>query len=209
MAIEQRAGFPHWRYFLTLDEDLQHIARYIEFSTDNLNCYSLELARVLMMASAEIDVVAKQLSERTSPGSNPRNIVDYRRCINGHYKNFTRGTVYVFNRDLELHPWSQWEQEDSPLWWRANNNVKHHRHTHYSEANLKNALNAVAALMLLVIHFYEEPARTGLLRPDPRVLSVGPPITVDRLHYDPMGVVYQLDKDTPSSFPAPPASKRS
>ena len=193
MGIEQRELFPHWQYLLALDSDLDRLSRYIEFAPDNLGCYSLELARILMMASAEVDVVAKQLCERIDPESSHRNIVDYRKAITRQYDQFVDGTVYVFNDSLELHPWSQWRTEDSPLWWRANNAVKHSRHTHYAEANLKNALNAVGALMLLAIHFYEEPAHDGRLGSSPRLYTVGPPITTDRLFYNQAQVVYRLE----------------
>jgi hypothetical protein len=35
---------PHWNYFLALEKDLETVSRYIEFSRDNLNTYSIELA---------------------------------------------------------------------------------------------------------------------------------------------------------------------
>ena len=43
----------------------------------------------------------------------------------------------------------------NPLWWGSYNNVKHHRHEHFKDANLKNVLNAVAGLLVTVFYFYK------------------------------------------------------
>ena len=53
----------HWKYFLTIDQDLSHISRYIEFSKDNFGVYSIELVRLFLSVCAEIDVVMKILCE--------------------------------------------------------------------------------------------------------------------------------------------------
>jgi hypothetical protein len=37
----------------------------------------------------------------------------------------------------------------------ANNKVKHHRHTHFKDANLRNAMHAVGALHILVVYYYK------------------------------------------------------
>jgi hypothetical protein len=68
VAIQTSVAEPHWNYLLALDDDLGTLARYIEFAPGNFECYSLELARVLMAAAAECDVIAKQLCERFAPG---------------------------------------------------------------------------------------------------------------------------------------------
>lgn len=195
MRIDQRDLYPHWRFAMSLDEDLDHLSRFIEFNQANLSCYSIELARILMMASAEVDVVAKQLCESIKPGCGASKIDEYQRIICPRYGMFTESTVYAFSESLKLHPWSQWAEGNSPPWWRANNKVKHHRDTHYAEANLNNALNAVAALLILVIHVYQQPAQEGLLAPSPRVLSVGPPIIVDRLFFNQAQLTYKFGSD--------------
>jgi hypothetical protein len=51
----------HWDYFLALEDDLAKLARYIHFSTDNLDTYSIEFARLLMASTQEIDVLFKQI----------------------------------------------------------------------------------------------------------------------------------------------------
>ena len=43
----------HWNRLLALDEDAATLARYVEFTPDNFNAYSIEMARLLMAAASE------------------------------------------------------------------------------------------------------------------------------------------------------------
>ncbi len=61
-------------------------------------------------------------------------------------------------------PWSNWNSDDeNPLWWRANNKIKHQRTDHFKKANLKNAFNALGALLIVNFYFYklEKEKNTG------------------------------------------------
>jgi len=64
--------------------------------------------------------------------------------------------VLVPRYNLTLRPWSNWTRDENPnpLWWRSYNNVKHQRHEHFKDANLKNVLNAVGGLLVAVFYFY-------------------------------------------------------
>lgn len=68
MTITEANKLLHWNYFLAVEEDLHRLSRFIEFSQDNFETYSIELSRILFAASAEVDVVAKQLCEQVRPG---------------------------------------------------------------------------------------------------------------------------------------------
>jgi len=52
-------------------------------------------------------------------------------------------------------PWINWTGMQNPNWWRSYNNVKHQRNNHFHEANLKNTIHAVGALLLTVIYYYK------------------------------------------------------
>ena len=101
-----------------------------------------------MLASAEVDVVAKQLCDHIASNSTANGINEYRTIILSAYLSFPTSTVSIPRHGLALRPWSNWSDGENPTWWRAHNNVKHNRHMHFAEANLKNALNAVGALLL-------------------------------------------------------------
>lgn len=169
MGIEQRPIAQHWNYFLCLEDDIVELARWIELSEQNYNTYSLELARLLMTASAEVDVVAKLIATECFQ-SKAKGIYAYQELFLGKFPTISKAQIDIPRYGLTLKPWSNWNKpRNPPAWWTANNDVKHHRTDHYNQATLKNTLNAVAALFHLLILYYGStgqtvPASTKLLK---------------------------------------------
>lgn len=174
MAIKTTAIEPHWNYLLSIETDIDLLSRYVEFDEQNFECFSMEIARVLLAASAEVDVVCKQLCRKLNPGSRAGSINQYRDEIVAAIPGLPGFEVRLARFGLTLHPWEQWrELHGVPHWWTAYNKTKHHRHDHYDLANLKNALNAVAGLFVVVLYLYREKARAGELLPTAQLLRVG------------------------------------
>lgn len=174
VAIQTGPIEPHWNYFLALDSDLARLARYVEFSETNFACYSIEIARILLAAASEVDVVAKQLCEQVSPGCGADKIGPYRETLNAHLPAIASFEVVVARYGLNLRPWDEWSKTTGdrvPFWWTANNKVKHERHTHFNQATLKNALNAVAGLFVMLLYLYREQAQRAELDPSPSILN--------------------------------------
>lgn len=143
---------PHWSYFLVLEQDLEQAARFVEFAETNYETYSLEFAHLLFAASAEVEVVLKQLCELFEPGSNPRKMPHFKNLLRKpeHLPNLGDLWVSIPRFGLTLNPWDNWaDEKEGQSWWRSYNEVKHSRHMNFSKATLKNALNAMAALYLI------------------------------------------------------------
>lgn len=169
MGIEQTPlASQHWNYFLSLEDDLIALSRWIEFDASNFNCFSLELARLLLTASSEVDVVAKEICKgRENRDLSRANIETYRQVILRAHESIPHETVDIRIHGLTLQPWANWAPGDnatSPDWWKANNGIKHDRTENYHEASLKNVLNAVAGLFVLLT-FHHEQNRIPILRP--------------------------------------------
>ena len=81
MAIRAGKIDPHWNYFLAIEKDLETLARYVEFNKDNFKCFSIEMARLLLAAAAEVDIVCKQLCRKMNPASPAEKIHHYRDVI--------------------------------------------------------------------------------------------------------------------------------
>jgi len=82
-----------------------------------------------------------------------------------------RFEVLVPRYGLRLKPWSNWRRRNKPPnWWTAYNKTKHHRHTEYHRACLKNVLNAVSGLFVVCLYLYKDKAEQGQLIPSPIVL---------------------------------------
>lgn len=175
MGIIVQKMEPHWSYLLAIEQDLELLARYVDFDERNFSCFSIAIARLLMAAAAETDVVCKQLCLKHEAASKASNISAYKTELLAQFPRLPQFVVTVPRYGLALKPWSNWSKKkggETPLWWTAYNKIKHHRHTDFHQGNLKNALNAVAGLFVMVVHLYEERATEGLLAPQPALLSV-------------------------------------
>lgn len=179
MGIEVGPVRQHWNYFLALEGDLVQLSRYLEPATGNFSAYSLELARILITAAAEVDVVSKLLCKKVSPNSKARNIQQYRETVLPHHPELAVAVVDLPKFGLTLRPWDEWTHNATPYWWQAYNQVKHQRNDFFANASLKNALNAVSGLFVLLLCFYREEGAMGALYPDPVLLSAGHPFSVD------------------------------
>lgn len=148
--------FNHWNYFIALEQDLEKLARYIEFSEPNFATFSIELAHLLLATSSEIDVVMKALCNIKQPQKKHANINDYKKTMAYFFPDFNEQECYMHRYNLKLQPWLSWKHGTTPSWWRSYNNVKHQRDTYFQEANLKNTLNSIAALRMLLLYYYRE-----------------------------------------------------
>ena len=156
MGIQVSNSLVHWNYFVALEQDLAKISRFIEFSEANFGTYSIELAHLLLAASSEVDVVMKRLCKLKNNQKSHSNINDYKETIMQYFPDFADEKVYIHRNGISLEPWSNWKGEENPLWWRSYNKVKHERDSHYDKANLKNTVNSLAGLGLIVIYYYRE-----------------------------------------------------
>ncbi len=155
MGIKTGKTPKHWNYFLSIEEDVAEVSRWVEFDKANFSCFSIQLARLLMVASAECDVIAKRLSADINEGAKAQSINRYREIIVERYPKFPESKVEIPQFGLELTPWLNWrETKCPPLWWSANNKVKHHRNDEFNKATLENTLNSVAGLFVLLTAYY-------------------------------------------------------
>ncbi len=149
----------HWNYFLALEEDMERVSRYIEFDQKNLETYSIELAHLLLASSSEVDVILKEICQIVDPTEDVGNICEYRECMKSKLPqflsdDFIKETVYVPRYNLDFQPWLNWNNDESPEWWKSYNKVKHERNMHFLKANLQNALNSLGALMITTNYYY-------------------------------------------------------
>ena len=185
--IQVTDGKLHWNYLIALERDLEVVSRYVEFCEQNYDVYSIEFAHLLFAASSEVDVIAKLLCERLQPAAPRGNINEYRPVLLAEFPDLPTTQVFVPRYGLSLTPWDNWTGPDNPLWWRSYNNVKHQRDVHFDQATLKNALNALSALLILTFHHYSlalAPTGTARLSPVKTTNELNPETTLLRLPSD-------------------------
>lgn len=170
MSIHQESSLIHWNYFLALESDLAQLARYIEFSEANFKSYSIEIAHLLLAASSEVDVLAKQICHFIN-GKTASNIKAYREIIKPQFPEIENLVVEISRYGLTLRPWDNWKNDETPYWWTAHNNVKHHRNEHFADANLKHLLNAISGLFIFNLYYYKHIIGIDRLRALPQFLK--------------------------------------
>lgn len=157
MTIVHHTVSTHLNYFSCLEDDLLQLSRWIEFSADNESAYSIELARLLMTAAAEVDVVAQALCKAIDKKRDASSINVYQAVLMNAVPMLAQAEVEMPRFGMTFKPWSNWGEKDNPPdWWQGNNKVKHHRAEHFRQANLKNVLNATAALLILLLLFHSK-----------------------------------------------------
>lgn len=171
MTIHRAPVFGHWNYFLALEQDLDRLARYVDFSAND-KTYSLEIARLFLGASSEVDVVLKLICKRFVPNSKADNIGAYHPQVTANCPNFTQFEIQIPRYSLRHQPWTNWTGNTPPTWWSDHNKVKHQREKFFERATLKNCLNAVGGLFVAVLHLYENEAMNGELPQSPILFNV-------------------------------------
>jgi hypothetical protein len=171
MTIRTTKADPHWNYFLAIERDLEALARYVEFHEDNFDCFSIEIARLLLAAAAEVDVVCRQICRQAEQSSKADSIHQYRSEIVRLYPKFSAYSVLIPRYEMTLQPWEEWGKKDGvPVWWTAYNKVKHERAAEFRRASLENCLNAVAGLYIGLLHLHRVRAEQAELVPNPVML---------------------------------------
>lgn len=178
MLSYSNTDFLHWNYFIALENDLEKVSRYIEFCTDNEKTYSIELAKLLIAASSEIDVVLKMFCSLFHEDCT--NITQYQDSMKRNCPEVITEVFSIPRYSMKSTPWENWNlpQPKAPDWWKAYTNVKHHRDIKYSDANLKNTINSMGALLILLTYYYKEKTGesmkevTRFLQPDTSIISL-------------------------------------
>ncbi len=177
----------HWNYFLALERDMEVMSRYIEFTEPNFSVYSIELAHLLFAAASEVDVVAKLLCQMLEPASPRGNINEYKAILLRSIPGLPEAEIIVLRYGITFKPWWNWAGPSNPDWWRSYNDVKHERDANFNQATLKNSLNALGGLLILIYHYYARklaaPPET-VLRPKDATSYLSPPSSLIQLNGD-------------------------
>lgn len=164
----------HWRYFLSLERDVELLKNYIEISEGNYETYSMELFKILQLACSEVDSVLRVLCKVVDPTTDYHDeatfsgkINLYKATVMAHFPRIYEAEVLIAGLNNPLKPWTEWQNINSPEWWKGYNKAKHYRHSSYKSANLKNMLMAMSALMVAILYLYRHVKNEARSNPSP------------------------------------------
>ena len=171
---------PHWHYFMSLEDEIVKISKFIEINEDNYGVYSIELTKLFLSVCSEVDVVAKllckesdtDLFERTRNNRNAT-IEIYRTVIKAKFPQFHAANVKIPFYNLSFTPWEAFRDNTAPEWWRQYNGLKHERNLNFKNANLENILLSMSGLMVLLVYLYGRQSAISLDPPyDPKLYEI-------------------------------------
>ena len=146
---------PHWNYYLILERDLERTFRFVEPVDSQLDVYSDEFARIILIASTEIENAFNGLAKTIVPASSPSNIGEYCSTVTGRFPNFASMEMLMPRFSREFSPWSGWTTTSAPDWWSMGyNKIKHNRVEHPNAPTMRRAIDAVGALQVVLLHYY-------------------------------------------------------
>lgn len=164
----------YWPIYKNLESETLQLAKYIEFSDNQLGVYSMHIADLIMRIVVEIESISKELyndnggPEVKDENGKPRDLFFDTDCINflNDKWNICDREIIVscanFNLTDEKYklfkPLKKANKRgsSSAKWNRAYQAVKHDRRNNLSKGNIENLIGALGALYILNIYYKDE-----------------------------------------------------
>ncbi len=104
----------YFGYYLELERDFFSIEPYVTVDRENFDTFSVQFNRMYQSICSEIE---KELCKQLEGGSKAGNIGAYCSVIQKNFKYFNDETVYFHKSRIELEPWKNWSEINTPTWW--------------------------------------------------------------------------------------------
>jgi hypothetical protein len=148
-------SLPHWNYFRLLERDLEQCFQFVAPSPDHYVVHSDRFAQIILLACAEIENVMRAFSVAAGCVPVPSGIGAYQQCVLSKYSAFRAMKVSLPRFSLVVHPWANWTPTEAPDWWTFGyNKIKHDRMGHPGAPSMHRAISSVAALLVILLHYY-------------------------------------------------------
>ncbi|MBL7706352.1 MAG: hypothetical protein JNM21_12475 [Taibaiella sp.] len=173
-------------YFISLEDKLKELSKYVQIDKDNFSVFSVELAHLLMASCSEFEVVCKDLCRQIIPNTNVANMLNISQSLANQLPTMMEEEITLNVYGISLTPLENWKIGQRLTWWEAYNSVKHNRGVHFKQANLENVLNALAAVHIANFYLVWESEFKGkhptwathALEPNPSLLRLKYPYFV-------------------------------
>jgi len=146
---------PHLSYYKLLEEDLNSCFRFVEPIEAHHDVYSMEFARIILMAASEIENALKSFDVAVNGAAKGKKICEYSILVVGRFPAFCSMEMYLPRSSYKFKPWSGWSSSKAPDWWKNGyNNIKHDRLNNPGAATMLRAIESVGALQAVLLHLY-------------------------------------------------------
>lgn len=133
---------------------LEDIVEVVQPERANSNVFGPKIRNLLILASTEFEAAAKSVLRKNRYGKEKTSIQDYEKTQKAMRLSQYRVSFEHFPGFESVRPFEAWGERRHLEWYRAYNNSKHDRHLHQAEANLENAMFAVAGCFSFLVASY-------------------------------------------------------
>jgi len=165
--------------YVAIEDRMIGSFRYVQCHPLNYDAFSYEYASILRDTGSVFGSVMDRLLDVTKfpKTKSDYDMGDYRRWLIGEIKDIQLVTVRVFHPiNFLLIPFEDIRDENRRLgWWAAYNNLKHSDIESFTDGNLGNSLNGLAAVAVLYAAF--DPSNGSAIRLFSDIGFIDPPIS--------------------------------
>lgn len=149
------------KYYMSIEEDFMKTCHYVEHLLENENAFSDEFAKIILLASSEVDDLFKTICHKIEGKRPERSKINvYAKCILPKHPPINNLEAYIGDSisgvRLQCVPFEGWDDVNSPQWWKDYQKIKHSRLGNRECGNLKNAFLSVSALKVLLYIYCQE-----------------------------------------------------
>lgn len=142
------------KYYCQIDKDLELTNNFVEHSTENQQVYSINFAKIILIARAEFENRCKQLCDILEEGDHSK--IDFKKftkIILKHCPDIVKAEFECNGMKIKpLDDWKVYEKEEfEKSKWNVYNKLKHNMFLYFSDATLENAIKSVASLQAILL----------------------------------------------------------
>lgn len=137
-----------------LTDQLIEIFNFVEPRKSNYLVYSLKIYNLFIQCCTEFESMCKEILKDNiyNKSVSEMKIYDYSKITNLMLLHEYECSSPLF--DDVIKPFEQWRSKNALLWYQDYNEVKHNRSDKFEKANLKNLIDSLVALRILLFAEY-------------------------------------------------------
>jgi hypothetical protein len=138
------------RAYRAIANTLNEVFYVIEPAEANLNAFGHQIRNLFIVACTEVENLLKSFFRDNGRKSENLNMGKYVQSNSWLQLNNYSVSLRLHRYNQMITPFESWPTTHSLNWYQAYNDTKHNRHTDFDKANLKNLIDAVAAIHILI-----------------------------------------------------------
>jgi hypothetical protein len=138
-------------YFVALEKELESSFNYIEPDVDNMQCYGAKYSSLLNSISIEFESVCRSLIKFMDSEATVGNIGEIKQHMLTHFPKIAGIEVDIARVNESIKPLEEWPTSRLK-WWDAYSTLKHNRISNYKKANLRNVIDAMISLLIVIAY---------------------------------------------------------